>query len=108
MRVLEARIAELAADVFEHLLRVKLDRHPAEPTDPAVVVEGELAAVEVVGDATEDRDDLRFGEKGEQAVGDQHGRAVAGDGIGPALVGERFSHRVCVRRLLQRFVADSR
>src|SRR6185312_13474142 len=30
--VLEARIPELAADVFEHLLRIELDRQSADPT----------------------------------------------------------------------------
>src|SRR4051794_25380279 len=51
--VLETRIPPLASDVLEHFLRREFDRHLADPADAAIVVEGQLAGAEVLGDATE-------------------------------------------------------
>ena len=54
----------------------------------------------MVGDAAKDSCDHVFGQKREQAVRDEDGRAVGRDGVRPALVGQR--HRHGVRALARR------
>ncbi len=104
--VLETRVTPMASDDLEHLLRGELDCDPAEPADPAVVIERELAGGEVIGDAAEDPDDHRLGKEREQPVGDQHGRAVRRNGVRPVLVGQRNHDRMRLRVRRQHLVAQ--
>jgi hypothetical protein len=71
---------------LEHLLLRQLDREAAEPPDSAIVVECQPAGGEVLGDATENPDDHRLGQKREQPVGDQHRRAIRRNRFWPMLV----------------------
>jgi len=94
VRILESRVAPLAADGAEHFLRGQLDRDPAEPADASVVVESQFAGLEMLGDVAEQADDHRLGQERQQAVGDQHGRPVGRNCVRPMIIGHRRRHRM--------------
>jgi hypothetical protein len=80
-----SRIVVITSAAFRpsRSLRRQLHRNPAKRADGSAVVEGQLPRPEVLGDAAEDADNHRLGQKREQPVGDHHRGPIGGDGVWP-------------------------